>query len=51
MAQTPKSEQRESVVVKPAKQIAQPQYREPAEALVSDENLDIPAFLRKRKFQ
>ena len=51
MAQTSKSEQRESVVVKPAKQIAQPQYREPAEALVSDENLDIPAFLRKRKFQ
>ncbi len=27
------------------------QYQEPAEALVSDENLDIPAFLRRRRFQ
>lgn len=52
MAQTIKSEPKVMVsAVRPPKQIAQSQYREPAEALVSDENLDIPAFLRKRKFQ
>lgn len=51
-SQPSKSETKEPVtVVRPPKQIAQPQYREPAEALVSDENLDIPAFLRKRRFQ
>lgn len=52
MSQTIKSEPKVMVsAVRPPKQIAQSQYREPAEALVSDENLDIPAFLRKRKFQ
>lgn len=52
MAQTIKSDPKVMVsAVRPPKQIAQSQYREPAEALVSDENLDIPAFLRKRKFQ
>ncbi len=51
MGQSVKTEPKETVTVRPAKQIAQSQYREPAEALVSEENLDIPAFLRKRKFQ
>ena len=44
-------ERRDHVQIKPPTQIAQSQFREPAEALVSDENLDIPAFLRKRRFQ
>lgn len=44
-------DRRDHVQIKPPKQIAQSQFREPVEALVSDENLDIPAFLRKRRFQ
>jgi len=44
-------DRRDQVLIKPPKQIAQSQFREPVEALVSDENLDIPAFLRKRRFQ
>jgi cell division protein FtsZ len=51
MGQSVKTEPRETVTVRPPKQIAQSQFREPAEAVVSDENLDIPAFLRKRRFQ
>ncbi|HSM23349.1 MAG TPA: cell division protein FtsZ [Anaerolineaceae bacterium] len=49
--QVSQTDRRDHVQIKPPTQIAQSQFREPAEALVSDENLDIPAFLRKRRFQ
>ena len=37
--------------MRPSQSVAQKQWQEPAEALVAEENLDIPAFLRRRKFQ
>jgi cell division protein FtsZ len=51
MNQVTKPEQQEQFSMRPSQKVVQNQFREPAEALVSDENLDIPAFLRRRKFQ
>lgn len=51
MNQTTKPEQREQFSMRTSQKVVQNQFMEPAEALVSDENLDIPAFLRRRKFQ
>lgn len=51
MNQVTKPEQREHFSMRTSQKVVQNQFREPAEALVSDENLDIPAFLRRRKFQ
>lgn len=51
MNQVTKPEQREQFSVRTSQKVVQNQFREPAEALVSDENLDIPAFLRRRRFQ
>lgn len=49
--QVTRPEQREHFSVRTSQKVVQNQFREPAEALVSDENLDIPAFLRRRRFQ
>lgn len=51
MNQVAKPEQREQVRMHSAQKAVQNQFREPEEALVSDENLDIPAFLRRRRYQ
>ncbi|PKO10886.1 MAG: cell division protein FtsZ [Chloroflexi bacterium HGW-Chloroflexi-2] len=51
MNQVTKPEQREQFSIRTSQKVVQNQFREPAEALVSDENLDIPAFLRRRRFQ
>ncbi len=51
MNQVTKPEQQEQFSMRSSQKVVQNQYREPAEALVSDENLDIPAFLRRRRFQ
>jgi len=51
MNQVTKPEQREQFSVRTSQKVVQNQFREPVEALVSDENLDIPAFLRRRRFQ
>ncbi|MDX9849634.1 MAG: cell division protein FtsZ [Anaerolineaceae bacterium] len=51
MNQVAKPEQREQVRMHTAQKAVQNQFREPEEALVSDENLDIPAFLRRRRYQ
>jgi hypothetical protein len=51
MNQVTKPEQQEQFSMRTSQKVVQNQFREPAEALVSDENLDIPAFLRRRKFQ
>jgi cell division protein FtsZ len=51
MNQVTKPEHREQFSVRTSQKVVQNQFREPAEALVSDENLDIPAFLRRRRFQ
>lgn len=51
MNQVTKPEQREQFSMRTPQKVVQNQFREPAEALVSDENLDIPAFLRRRRFQ
>jgi cell division protein FtsZ len=51
MNQVTKPEQREQFSMRTSQKVVQNQFREPAEALVSDENLDIPAFLRRRRFQ
>ncbi len=51
MNQVTKPEQREQFSVHTSQKVVQNQFREPVEALVSDENLDIPAFLRRRRFQ
>ncbi len=51
MNQVTKLEHREQFSMRTSQKVVQNQFREPAEALVSDENLDIPAFLRRRRFQ
>lgn len=51
MNQVIKPEKQEPFTMRTSQKVVQNQFREPAEALVSDENLDIPAFLRRRKFQ
>ena len=51
MNQVTRLDQREQIPLRTPQKAVQNHFREPAEALVSDENLDIPAFLRHRKFQ
>jgi cell division protein FtsZ len=51
MNQVNRPNQREQIPMRTPQKAVQNQSREPAEALVSDENLDIPAFLRRRRFQ
>ncbi|MBE0685502.1 MAG: cell division protein FtsZ [Anaerolineaceae bacterium] len=51
MNQVAKPDQRDQFSMPTSQKVIQNQFREPAEALVSDENLDIPAFLRRRRFQ
>lgn len=51
MNQVAKPDQRERTQLRNPQKAIQNQFREPAEALVSDENLDIPAFLRRRRYQ
>jgi cell division protein FtsZ len=51
MSSVSKPEHQEQFSTKTSQKYIDKQYREPVEALVADENLDIPAFLRRRKFQ
>jgi cell division protein FtsZ len=51
MSSVSKPEHQELFSTKTSQKYIDKQYREPVEALVADENLDIPAFLRRRKFQ
>ncbi len=51
MNQVVKPNQREQSQMRTPQKAVQNQFREPAEALLSDENLDIPAFLRRRRYQ
>ncbi len=51
MNQAARPNRQDTIPMRTPQKAVQNQFREPAEALVSDENLDIPAFLRRRRFQ
>jgi cell division protein FtsZ len=51
MSSISKPNHQEEYSTKTSQKYIDKQYREPVEAVVADENLDIPAFLRRRKFQ
>jgi len=51
MSSVSKPEHQAQFSTKTSQKYIDKQYREPVEAVVADENLDIPAFLRRRRFQ